>query len=80
MSTYNYDIFSWTSGIQGPYLGDQSEQNKGKKTLVLDLDETLVHSSFSPVLNADIQMKIEIESFQYKVYVLVRPGTYLFLE
>jgi len=29
-------------------LGPISLKNKGKKTLVLDLDETLVHSSFKP--------------------------------
>lgn len=77
---YNYEIpiISW--GIPEPFLGNQSDKNLGKKTLVLDLDETLVHSSFSPVLNADIVMKIEIESIFSKVYVLVRPGTYLFLE
>lgn len=30
-------------------LGKQKDKDKGKKTLVLDLDETLVHSSFQPV-------------------------------
>jgi TFIIF-interacting CTD phosphatase-like protein len=30
------------------FLGKIHEKNKGKKTLVLDLDETLVHSSFKP--------------------------------
>lgn len=28
-------------------LGPQPEKNKGWKTLVLDLDETLVHSQFN---------------------------------
>jgi TFIIF-interacting CTD phosphatase-like protein len=31
-------------GLLGPLL----QKNQGKKTLVLDLDETLVHSSFKP--------------------------------
>ena len=35
-------------------LPPQEGKNIGKKTLILDLDETLVHSSFQPVSNADI--------------------------
>ena len=35
-------------------LGPQRERDIGKKTLVLDLDETLIHSSFEPLANADI--------------------------
>ena len=31
------------------FLPPQYGRNRGKKTLVLDLDETLVHSSFQPV-------------------------------
>ena len=40
------------SQVRGPkpgqrfVLGPQAEADKGKKCLVLDLDETLVHSSF----------------------------------
>jgi RNA polymerase II subunit A small phosphatase-like protein len=39
----------------------QSERDRGKKTLVLDLDETLVHSSFKPVDNPDITLPVEID-------------------
>eukprot|EP00919_Chromeraceae_sp_WS-2016_P058124 GHVR01137888.1.p1 GENE.GHVR01137888.1~~GHVR01137888.1.p1 ORF type:complete len:151 (+),score=7.61 GHVR01137888.1:28-480(+) len=35
-----------------PFLEPQLPRDVGKKTLVLDLDETLVHSSFRPVPNA----------------------------
>jgi RNA polymerase II subunit A small phosphatase-like protein len=45
----------------------------GKKTLVLDLDETLVHSSFTPVANADIVLPVEIDGQYQNVYVLKRP-------
>ena len=39
-------------------LPPQSEHNIGRKTLILDLDETLVHSSFQPVENADIVLPV----------------------
>jgi len=47
---------------------------KGKKTLVLDLDETLVHSSFKPIPNPDFIVPVEIDDIVHKVYVLKRPG------
>ena len=36
-----------------PVIGPMSAGDVGKKTLVLDLDETLVHSSFKPIPNPD---------------------------
>ena len=45
----------------------------GKKTLVLDLDETLVHSSFKPVDNAHIILPVDIDGKIQYVYVLIRP-------
>jgi Dullard-like phosphatase family protein len=47
---------------------------KGKKTLVLDLDETLVHSSFKPIPNPDFIVPVEIDDVVHKVYVLKRPS------
>lgn len=52
---------------------------KGKKCVVLDLDETLVHSSFKPVPNADYVVPIEIDGQQHHVYVLKRPHVDEFL-
>lgn len=43
------------------------------KTLVLDLDETLVHSTFKPVPNPDYIIPVEIEGRQVDVYVIKRP-------
>jgi len=34
---------------------------KANKTLVLDLDETLIHSSFKPIKNPDIVISIPTE-------------------
>lgn len=55
-------------------LGEVHPDDVGKKCLVLDLDETLVHSSFQPVEGADFVIPIVIEGTQHLVYVLKRPG------
>lgn len=62
-----------------PQLGPQTGDNIGRKTLVLDLDETLVHSSFRVVHNADITITVEIEGEYHQVYVRKRPGCDEFL-
>lgn len=55
-------------------------EDQGKKCLVLDLDETLVHSSFKPINNADFIIPVEIENVVHSVYVLKRPGVDEFLK
>ncbi|KAL0083012.1 HAD-like domain-containing protein [Phycomyces blakesleeanus] len=45
-----------------------------KKCLVLDLDETLVHSSFKVIPNPDFVVPVEIDNQFHNVYVLKRPG------
>ncbi|ETO27314.1 carboxy-terminal domain RNA polymerase II polypeptide A small phosphatase 2, partial [Reticulomyxa filosa] len=50
-----------------------SPENKGKRCLVLDLDETLVHSSFKPINSADFVIPVEIDGVVHRVYVLKRP-------
>jgi RNA polymerase II subunit A small phosphatase-like protein len=59
--------------VQDFLIPEQTEQMKGRKTLVLDLDETLVHSCFQPVNNADFVIPIVIEGTKHTVYVLKRP-------
>lgn len=54
-------------------------QDKGKKCLVLDLDETLVHSSFRAVPGADFVIPVQIEDVVHFVYVAKRPGVDEFL-
>ena len=61
-------------------VGPQKPKDKGKKTLILDLDETLVHSSFTPILNPDLQIEVEIEGQMCEVFVLKRPGVDEMLE
>ncbi|KAJ3398447.1 hypothetical protein CcCBS67573_g03363 [Chytriomyces confervae] len=55
-------------------------QDVGKKCLVLDLDETLVHSSFKAVPTADFVIPIEIDNQLHNVYVLKRPGVDTFMQ
>jgi len=52
---------------------------QNKKCLVLDLDETLVHSSFKPIPNADFIIPVEIEDHVHQVYVLKRPEVDTFM-
>ena len=56
-----------------PVIGPVPKDCEGLKTLVLDLDETLVHSSFKPIPNPDYIIPVEIEGRLVDVYVLKRP-------
>ena len=56
-------------------------KNSKKKTLVLDLDETLVHSQFMEFSDkSDLVIQIEIENEIHDIHVKVRPGVKEFLE
>ncbi|GMM29660.1 putative phosphatase [Martiniozyma asiatica (nom. inval.)] len=52
----------------------------GRKCLVLDLDETLVHSSFKYVRHCDFVIPVDIEGQIHNVYVIKRPGVDEFLK
>ncbi|TID15310.1 NIF-domain-containing protein [Venturia nashicola] len=52
-------------------------EHKGRKCLVLDLDETLVHSSFKA---SDFTIPVEIEGQYHNVYVIKRPGVDQFMK
>uniref|UniRef100_A0A7S1XYT3 FCP1 homology domain-containing protein n=1 Tax=Phaeomonas parva TaxID=124430 RepID=A0A7S1XYT3_9STRA len=54
-------------------------EHVGKKCLVLDLDETLVHSSFKATPNPDYIIPVEIDNTEYSVYVQKRPKVDEFL-
>ncbi|KAI2796893.1 Carboxy-terminal domain RNA polymerase II polypeptide A small phosphatase 1 [Blomia tropicalis] len=55
-------------------------QDANKICLVIDLDETLVHSSFKPINNADFIVPVEIDGTTHQVYVLKRPFVDEFLQ
>lgn len=57
-----------------PLLPPIFTPDSGRKCLVLDLDETLVHSSFKMIQNADFIVPVEIDGTVHKVYVIKRPG------
>ncbi|XP_067890874.1 carboxy-terminal domain RNA polymerase II polypeptide A small phosphatase 1-like isoform X1 [Heterodontus francisci] len=61
-------------------LPEVQVQDSGKKCVVIDLDETLVHSSFKPVNNADFIIPVEIDGNVHQVYVLKRPYVDEFLK
>ncbi|CAF1534376.1 unnamed protein product [Adineta ricciae] len=52
---------------------------RAKICLIIDLDETLVHSSFKPVPNADFIVPVEIDGQVHQVYVTKRPHVDEFL-
>nr|CAI5836959.1 unnamed protein product [Callosobruchus analis] len=55
-------------------------QDMYRKCMVIDLDETLVHSSFKPITNADFVVPVEIDGTVHQVYVLKRPHVDEFLK
>ncbi|KAF5389502.1 hypothetical protein D9757_004341 [Collybiopsis confluens] len=67
-------------GVPRPLLPPIAPQHAGRKCLVLDLDETLVHSSFKSIPQADYVVPVEIEYTWHNVYVIKRPGVDNFLK
>ena len=61
-------------------LPQKSAKFEGKKTLVLDIDETLVHSSFFPFEKNDLVLKVNFDGVFYNIYVLVRPWAEQFIK
>lgn len=64
----------------GKYLLPTRKPSDNRICLVIDLDETLVHSSFKPIDNADFIVPVEIDGTLHKVYVSKRPHVDEFLK
>jgi RNA polymerase II subunit A small phosphatase-like protein len=63
------------------FLPVKAKEHLKKKTLILDLDETLVHSSFKPITQkSDILLHIELEGKVHVIHVLKRPGVEEYLK
>jgi RNA polymerase II subunit A small phosphatase-like protein len=55
------------------------DPERAKICLIIDLDETLVHSVFRPVPNADFIVPVEIDGQVHQIYVTKRPHVDEFL-
>eukprot|EP01029_Cantina_marsupialis_P029137 TRINITY_DN779854_c0_g1_i1.p1 TRINITY_DN779854_c0_g1~~TRINITY_DN779854_c0_g1_i1.p1 ORF type:complete len:469 (+),score=137.60 TRINITY_DN779854_c0_g1_i1:109-1515(+) len=55
-------------------------ENAPELTLVLDLDETLVHCTVEPIEKPDLQFTVTYNETDYNVFVLLRPYFKYFLE
>lgn len=60
-------------------LPPKSPKNYGKKTLVLDLDNTLVYSSFIPTKDYSFIVPATRDGVTFRVFVSVRPYTFQLL-
>ena len=58
----------------------QNIANAQRKTLVLDLDETLVHSGFQKPLQYDLEVTVPFQNNEYTIYVQKRPGFDRFMQ
>jgi len=67
-------------GKPRPLLPPVYAAHKSRKCLVLDMDETLLHSSFKALPQCDYVIPVEIEMQWHNVYVIKRPGVDAFLK
>lgn len=63
-----------------PNIEPATGANSGKKCLVLDLDETLVHSSLREEESAHMVIPVNIDNAIHNVFVIKRPGVDMFLK
>ena len=82
-----YDSYTLYKAPRRIYnIEDHKNINQNKKMLILDLDETLVHSCLKPIqiqdhkIQPDIYLKVKFHSNYHNVYVLKRPFVDEFLE
>ncbi|CAG9471834.1 unnamed protein product [Plasmodium vivax] len=61
-------------------LGEQREEERGRKTIVLDLDETLVHSTLRGERYNSFRIHIELGDGRCVIHVNKRPGVEQFFK
>jgi CTD small phosphatase-like protein 2 len=88
VGAYHCETIQFLRYLQTPHLNVpevkpriSSPLPSGKKaTLVLDLDETLVHCGIDPLENAEFSFDVRFNGSDYTVYVRRRPHLMEFLE
>ena len=66
--------------LRPPVALPPKDVNAPPVTLVLDLDETLVHCTVEPTLDADLTFPVTFHGMRYMVHVKLRPHLFEFLE
>jgi len=69
-----------STGLLGPHLSNTTVPPLKRKTLILDLDETLVHSTIQPVNHHQIVVDVVIDAMPCTFYVIKRPHVDMFLK
>jgi len=68
------------STVLSPHLSNTLVSPLKRKTLILDLDETLVHSTIQPVSHHHIIVEVVIDAMPCTFYVIKRPHVDAFLK
>lgn len=63
-----------------PMLPPPSPEQRGKPLLVLDVDETLVHASFTPAKPYHVKITIQVDGETGDIFVAYRPHLFTFLD
>ena len=79
---FNISPKNFNRNYSSPYINiNRSHDFPKKKTLILDLDETLVHSGFNPFTRkSDVTLNINVDGRNHVINVLKRPYVDEFLK
>jgi len=72
--------YSAVQSLRPPITLPPKDKKAPPVSLVLDLDETLVHCTVEPTPGADMQFPVVFHGITYQVHVRLRPYLYDFLE
>jgi CTD small phosphatase-like protein 2 len=72
--------YEMVQSLRPPITLPPKEDSARPISLVLDLDETLVHCTVEPTPGADLQFPVVFHGITYQVHVRLRPHLFTFLE
>lgn len=72
--------YSMVESLRPPITLPAKPKSAPPVSLVLDLDETLVHCTVEPTPDADLQFPVVFHGITYQVHVRLRPHLFDFLE